>query len=318
MLRSFTLVGLVVAHLACARPAHMIADDDDDDCSNPNDVDDDCPPPPRLVAASCFTCGADEGPRATAIGGTQAVSVLDAEDNLVTGVVAELSDDTIAIEDPAGASFVLAGEALGHPAITIAADGQAPFTDSLETATLSAVSLVPSTGETTTDAVAFASGDLTVGLFTIGSAYNGYGILLADGSLAVSGWPGATQPTWDSLQGSAAVGTYTLGVTSGAVELDVPLVIVDRAEAINVEDQPILPGADAVLCFDAVNGGRDVVGLAWTFAFASQPAGATLTASGPGGPPNCVIVFVPTQSSTQVAITATAGGATITHTYAYE
>jgi hypothetical protein len=308
MLRSLALVALA----ACARMARTMPAYGDD-CSDPSNDDPDCPPPPRLVAAPCFTCGVGDAPRATAVGGTQAVAVVDGEGNPVGGIAAESSGPAIGIEDPAGASFVLAGQALGNATITIVG-AQVRLADTLDTATLSSVSLVPSTGESTTGAVAFAAGDRTIGLLTLGRDASGSTSLLADRSLAVTGWPGAVQPTWDSLHGSATVGAYALIVTSGAVQLDIPLVIVDHADSINAEDQPIEPGVDAVLCFDAVTGGRDVVGLAWTFAFASQPAGATLTASGEF--PDCVIVFVPAPSSTQVAITATTGGATVTHTYA--
>jgi hypothetical protein len=293
----------------------------DESCADGDGSGLDCPAPLELVMLPCATCGQGMVPFATSVGGTQQLALYDpnAGDPPVDPFVAKVtSGNALAVTATAGSTLTVAGDGLGSSTVTVvdAKSGAILVQQSLETATLTSASFVPSTGESSTNAIAFAAGPLTVGLMLYGSDLNSSLTLVADSSLTITGWPGATQPMWDSLQGTATVGTYTLTLTSGAVALPLSLVIVDHADEIVPAVVPVESDAINVVCFAAETAGLTVVGLAWTFSTANTALGVMVQPDNEF--PDCADVGIPAGVTAPISVTASAGGASVTQTYAYE
>jgi hypothetical protein len=255
------------------------------------------------------------GPAATAIGGTQEV---DLEYNPGTGFVEQLDlpylvddDGGIGIRfDHQNGSIVTVrgvGSRTNYLRITDTS-GELYDRKELAGAKLDTIALVPADGETVPDgsAIVFAAGHVDVGIGLWGAVQESTGPdeeRIVDTSLVAS-LASATQPSWDQLElANANAGTYSLAVTAGDVATtNLDVTVVDGPDAMITDDPPatILPAGDQLVCFEATNAGRYVVGLAWSYTVDGQAA---------PGAKNCIEVTT-AKTSGSVTVVASAGGQT--------
>jgi hypothetical protein len=223
----------------------------------------------------------------------------------------------VAVTGIAGPVIHVRGVAPGQNDLEII--GRVSDRETIGAATFDAVEFLPSTHESTGAGLpAFASGQLTFGLQMFGTISAQLGrSLVTDTSLTVTGWPGATRPTWNSMQATAVAGTYPLTVTSGSVSLPIDLVVVDHVDSVAASPiEPVQAGTFDVVCFAATTNGRNVFGLSWSFSSSTDPAVVTVTNS----PlfPNCADLDIAAHATAPIVVTATAGGVSTTQTFPYD
>jgi hypothetical protein len=223
------------------------------------------------------------GPSPTAIGGTQDIAIAYGRDGLGAYVPLDLAytaDDDggtgVALAHQAGAIVTMRGVAsrTNYLRITDASTGELFDRHSLTGAAISRVAIVAATTELVPEgvAIAFATGTVKVGVALYGEVQASTGPQeerLIDQGMALE-LPGSTQPAWDSLQlASASTGTYTLGVTAGdRPTANLAVIVVDHLDQIAKAPATvttIAPMGSAIVCFDAVSGGRYVAGLDWHY-----------------------------------------------------
>jgi hypothetical protein len=255
------------------------------------------------------------GPAATAIGGTQEV---DLEYNPGTGIFEQL-DLPYQVDDDGGigvrfdhqnGSIVTVrgvGSRTNYLRITDT-NGELYDRKELAGAKLDTIALVPADGETVPDgaSLVFAAGHVDVGVGLWGAVQESGGPVeerIVDTSLIAS-LASATQPSWDQLElANANAGTYSLAVTAGDVATtNLDVTVVDAPDAMISDDPPatILPSGNQLVCFDATNAGRYVVGLSWSY---------TVDGQAEPGAENCIEVTT-AKTSGSVTVVASAGGQT--------
>lgn len=260
------------------------------------------------------------GPAATAVGGTQEVSL---EYDRGNGLFAPLNLP-YATDDDGGLGVTV----VGHTGAVVTVKGARSRTNYLRIvdpqtgelydrymltgAALSAMRLVGTEFESVPAGrrLAFATGDQTIGVALDGEVQSSSGPRaerIVDTSMVLD-LPGATRSSWDSVRiPNAQVGTYPLVVTAGEKPAaTLPIEVVAGADALAViGPQPTVPpNSQTLVCFEATNNGRYVYGLTWTF----QANGVTRTNGKGDLVRNCISVSSTGMSTGSVPVTASAGG----------
>lgn len=117
--------------------------------------------------------------------------------------------------------------------------------------------------------------------------------------------PGGQRVAWDEIEVGTALGTQTLTVTAGdQPAMQFPVTVVDTADAIAALMPPasVTAGTPAMVCFEALNASRSIVGAPWSFMVDGVRAEAELLQV------NCAAVSTMKSSGT-VVVTASAAGA---------
>lgn len=265
-----------------------------------------------------------DGPGATAIGGTQEISLEYQRPNLVNSPL----DLPYRADDDGGLGVAVVTQS--GPTVTVAGTNSRsnylrivdPDTDELfdryelSGAAVSAVNLIGTEFELVPDgmAMAWGPGDQSIGIALRGEVQNGSTNemqRIVDTSIEL-GLAGSTRASWDLLRlPNATVGSYTVTVTTGSVARTLPLDIVASADAMAVQngDLNILVGGSRLVCFTASNRGRYVYGLTWQFTvdgIATTHGKDTMTR-------NCINVHAPANlEAGTIAVVAAAGGAQAT------
>lgn len=257
------------------------------------------------------------GPSATAVGGTQSVSLqYDRGDGHLIALdlpyQAMSSGSTgVMVTAQSGSVVSVTGLASGSSYLRITdTDGRTLFDRKLlDAGELSTIELVPSTFEhiPPNADLAWAPGTFDIGVALYGSVGNQAPERLVDDTMTLD-LPGATQTHWDTLHVvNAQPGTSTLMVTAGdkpAAPIDI--VVTPNADSVMPDEAPNAVVLNTVtdVCFIAVTGSRTLVGLPWTFTVDGS-AGTT------GVSPNCAAVKT-TKTTGSVTIVANAGGKSAT------
>ena len=260
------------------------------------------------------------GPAATAIGGTQDITL--EYDPTVTAIyqpldLAYTADDDggigVRVDHQAGAVVSVRGMASRENYLRILDQSTGELFDrkELAAAAIDSFSVVPNTTEILPLGleVAYAAGDVRVGVALYGAVQHDAGPeedRLVDQSMVLS-LAGGTQTGWDTLELTGAVaGTYPLAVTAGnRPTANVDVVVVDHLDSLvadSLNDTVLAPNTTTEVCFDGIAGGRYVAGLTWNFtinAVAQQPALG-----------NCVSVTA--GATGPISVTATADGVSAT------
>lgn len=125
---------------------------------------------------------------------------------------------------------------------------------------------------------------------------------------------GGVQRRWDAVEFDAVVGNHSVEITASDLIPRTRVVeVATSAERMELLSDPgnleVRAGTSTRLCFQAINAGRYVYGLTWRFTYGGQ----TFT-HGPDVPDdrNCASVTLPDPPGTRVPLTAAAGGATMT------
>lgn len=264
------------------------------------------------------------GPAATAIGGTQEVS-LEIE-RLGGGRVAlDLPYDT---DDDGGLGVTVVGHA--GPVVTVKGarsrsnylrildkqTGELFDRYTLTGAALKSMHIVGTEFESLPSnrpELVFAPGDQTIGIALTGDVQENGGNTterIVDTSMILD-LAGATRASWDSVRiTNAQPGMYPLVVTAGdKPAAQMPIEVVAGADAISVIGaQPTVPAnSHATVCFQATNNHRYVYGLTWTF----TANGMTRVNGKSDILRNCVSVSSEGMATGSLPVTATAGGQTI-------
>lgn len=159
----------------------------------------------------------------------------------------------------------------------------------------------------------FATGDQTIGVALMGDVQRGSGASterLVDTSMVLD-LPGSIRATWDSVRlPNAQVGVHSLVVTAGdRPAATLPIEVVAGADALSLTGGPptVAPNSSVLVCFQATNAGRYIYGLTWTF----QANGVTRTYGKTDLLRNCVSVSSQGVASGTLPVTASAGGRTM-------
>lgn len=264
------------------------------------------------------------GPAATAIGGTQEVSLeyvradgarialnlpYDADDDGGLGVtVVGHSGSIVTVKGARSRSNYLR--------ITDPATGELYDRYMLTGAALKSMRLVGTSFEVTPTNrpdLVFATGEQEIGVALVGDVQESGGTTperIVDTSMILD-LPGSTRTSWDSIKiPSATVGTYPLVVTAGdKPAATMPIEVVAGADAIAPLDaQPTVPAnSSASVCFEATSNGRYIYGLTWTFV----TNGVTTVNGRDTLSRNCISVSSAGKTSGSIPVTASAGGKTV-------
>ena len=263
------------------------------------------------------------GPRATAIGGTQDITLeYDRGDGILRSLdlLYDADDDGgigVTVDQLAGPVVTVrgAGSRSNYLRIVGKADGLLFDRYELTGAALKRIELVGTGGEIVPPGtgLVWATGDQPIGIALYGDVQHSGGPVserLVDTSL-VATLTGATRTRWDEVRlANASVGHHALGVTAGdkpAADLDVE--VVDGAGSIafqGTEPATIASGSSSLFCFSAMSSNRYIYGLTWTF---HVDGGAPITQGAGTLASNCIDVSVPTsRTAGTVMIDASAGG----------
>jgi hypothetical protein len=278
----------------------------------------------QFIGASLSDDANLSGPSPTAIGGTQDVQLqydptIDFYQPLDLGYTAD--DDGgngVKVDHTAGAVVSVRGmgSRTNYLRISDASTGELFDRKEMTGAAIDSFSIVPNTSEQVPFGldVAFAAGDVKIGVALLGAVQEGSGPQqerLVDQSMQLV-LAGSTQRAWDALEmSSATTGTYNLTVTAGnrpAANVDV--IVVDHLDSLVADDSnetSITPNTSSLVCFDGLAGGRYVAGLTWHYLINNVDQ-----ASGLG---NCVTVTAPASSS-PITVVGSADGISATATIA--
>jgi hypothetical protein len=259
------------------------------------------------------------GPRATAIGGTQAIALeYDRGDGVDVALDLPFSADDdggngVRVDAISGSQVVVRGAGSRSNYLRILdSDGLLMDRKELTGAALSTIELVPNDFESIPAdlQIAFAPGAQEFGVALYGDVQTSSGPKserLIDTSMSVS-LAGAERKTWDTFAIEATVGTHLLSVEAGdkpAANLD--FVVVAQADALaSIQPTPttIAPSGSASVCFKATAASRYIAGLTWTYVIDGTDTqirgNGTLTR-------NCITVTT-TKTSGTVTLQASAGG----------
>jgi hypothetical protein len=258
---------------------------------------------------------ADATIKPTAVGGTQTITIINAQDqqSLTLPYVAKLDTTALTAEAPSGAQLTLDGVANGSAYLRIldAADGTSLFDKTQVTASPVA----------SADLVAFHDEELlasdpppaimmgtTVQL--LAQLWDASGVhRVVDQSLviAVTGQQ-TTRTTWDTVQFTpTAVGTIGASVHAGGLDRPGSVVVVDTIDGLVPgytsfdTANPPLANQTLVACIEAQKSGAPVVGLDWSMTIAGADSSQAWVAK------NC-LAFTRATAGT-VTLHADAGGA---------
>jgi hypothetical protein len=261
------------------------------------------------------------GPRPTAIGGTQVIS-LQYQRNGGFDVPLDLpftADDDggngVKVDSTSGAQVTVRGAGSRSNYLRILdLDGMLMDRKMLTGAALDTIELLPTGLERSAAGrpIAFAPGNRRFAVALWGDVQTSSGPQserLIDTSMAVL-LPGADRKTWDTLEINASgPGTMPVSVTAGdkpAAQID--LVIADHADSVALgpnAPSTIYPNGSATVCFEAVAAGRYLAGLTWTF----NVDGVAKVQGDDSLARNCISVSTQ-KTSGSVSIQASAGGQT--------
>jgi hypothetical protein len=236
----------------------------------------------QFIGASLSDDSNLSGPSPTAIGGTQDIQLqYDPTVDLFQPLdLSYTADDDggngVKVDHTAGAVVSVRGmgSRTNYLRISDASTGELFDRKELTGAAIDSVSIVPNTSEQVPSGldVAFAAGDVKLGVALLGAVQEGSGPQeerLVDQSMQLV-LAGSTQRAWDALEmSSAATGTYGLTVTAGnrpAANVDV--IVVDHLDSLVADDSnetTLAPNESSLVCFDGLAGGRYVAGLTWHF-----------------------------------------------------
>ena len=258
---------------------------------------------------------ADATIKPTAVGGTQTITILNAQDeqNLAFPYAATLDSNALTADAPSGAMLTLHGGAAGSALLRITdpTDGNKLFDRVTVTATPIA----------TADVVAFHDEALAAGdpapAIMLGNTvqlearlWDSSGIhRIVDTSLAITvTGQDVTPTTWDTVSLTpTAIGTIGVQLTAGNSQHNVnPISVVDSIDGVvpgyTSFDAANPPRANQslVACIEARKGAQPVVGLSWQFTVTGADSSAPWVAS------NCMTFTKATAG--QVTIHGSAGG----------
>jgi len=260
------------------------------------------------------------GPRATAIGGTQAIALeYDRGDGVDVALDLPFTADDnggqgVKVDAISGSQVTVRGSGSFSNYVRILdEDGLLMDRKELTGAALNKIELVTTDFEKVppNTQLAFASGATKVGVALYGDVQTGSGAAsqrIIDTSMALD-FASATRTAWDTLEINSTPGSYYIGVTAGdkpAAPID--FIVVDHADsviAMTGNPSTIQPSTSASVCFQAMSGTRYVAGLTWTYTV----DGVTSTKGAGDLTRNCVSVQTAKVSGT-VSVSATAGGQT--------
>jgi hypothetical protein len=262
------------------------------------------------------------GPSATAIGGTQEVS-LEIErtggDRVALNLPYEADDDGglgVTVLAQSGPIVTVKGAKArsNYLRITDPATGELYDRYELTGAALKSMRLVGTSFEVTPTNrpdLVFAPGEQEIGVALLGDVQTSGGVdtdRIVDTSMVLD-LPGAVRTGWDSFRiPNAQVGTYPLDVTAGdkpKAQLLVDIVATaDSVTPIDPGTKTVQPGSSTTVCFQALSNGRYIYGLTWNFNVDGQAIvkGKTDLAR------NCVSVPAGNRTSGSVPVSAAAAG----------
>ncbi|HEY4056916.1 MAG TPA: hypothetical protein VGM39_09910 [Kofleriaceae bacterium] len=230
----------------------------------------------------------DGGPKTTAIGGTQEITV--ETETTVIGDYDPLTLPFIADDDGG-----LGAKVVNHAGAIVSVQGVATRSNYLRILSASTGELydrtmidaaeikdVVLTGELFESIPAYADsvwfiGEQVVGIALMGDVQGSHGpesARLVDTSMTVTA-AGSNRSEWDTLHfANAQAGTISVHIAAGdAAPRDLSLEFVDHADAIQLVDSDgvddtvatVEAGHTGVVCFAATNAGRYIRGATWTF-----------------------------------------------------
>jgi hypothetical protein len=260
------------------------------------------------------------GPRATAVGGTQAIALeYDRGDGVDVALDLPFTADDdggngVRVDSISGSQVIVRGAGSRTNYLRILdSDGLLMDRKELTGAALTRMELVTADFESVPadKELAFAPGLRRFGIALYGDVQTSSGPRserLIDSSMQVT-LAGAERKAWDTFEINAGSGTLPLAVTAGdkpAAQLD--FVVAGTADSVAVmagAPSTIAPNSSTSVCFEANAAGRYIAGLTWTFVV----DGVTKVQGNDSLNRNCVSVATQKTTGT-VAIEATAGGKT--------
>jgi len=256
-------------------------------------------------------------PVATAVGGTQDITIDDDSQPFALPFATDLTGDGISIASTHGSVVTIAGE---HDASAVLRVFDPATNDTYDTKRLdgAAVDSAQLVGGSYIEDFEPASDEIipdgatvvwSPGTHDIGVALLSNGLRVVDTSMQLA-IAGGTQQSWDSLHvADMATGTTQVTITRGGLapqQLD--LIVVDRPDAIAAM-QPIgaiqaATNQGVQVCFSATSEQRFVMGLSWWFQIDGEQQDAD------PWHPNCVDVTTTKTSGSVVVVAETDGQTT--------
>ncbi|MEZ4365079.1 MAG: hypothetical protein R2939_02185 [Kofleriaceae bacterium] len=298
----------------------------DDGVCPPGEVCSDDTPRGLFFAGLPFTDGSSTIPAATAVGGTQPITLSEqlpdgtsAPFELPFGVDVGLGD-VLAYVSQGWAEVTVAGVAPGQAWLRITQPGGSLLYDRYQLAVgeLASIAATPTQPERPRPGPrAFLVDAGPIGLAL--SATDGERLVDAGLTAQLDGAP-LSKPAWDEVDlDGLSVGTYDLDVVAGGVSYPVAVRLVDAVDALAVDpprncyepEAPLDTASLVEVCFHALTDDAEVAGLSWAFTAsnATLSVPVSLTPGEPGAGVNCAYL-VPVAAG-PVAVTASAAGLTL-------